>query len=204
MAQASQFAAAHHGNFPKELGTWKEVRGKRETAWNPDDAVQLAFTQETSARLPVSRTRSRDANPEGEISFTRGGQAFHSLNRFVGGPVQGARRRPVPSFHPLQEWEGHVIDISEARFTARLHDLTAGGQIDDEEADIPMSELSQADAAKMKVGSVFRWVIGYEIAADQPKKRVSQIVFRDLPAVTQSDQRAGEAWALRVIAALDR
>ena len=204
MSQASQFAAAHHGNFPKRQGTWKENRGSGERGWNPDDAVELALADGVVYTTPASATRNRSANLEGMIPFTKGGQRVQELSELVGGPLHRERRREISSFHPLQEWEGHVIEISEARFTARLHDLTAGTHIDDEEADIPMSELSQADAAKMKVGSIFRWVIGYEIAADKPKKRVSQIVFRDLPAVTQSDQRAGEAWALRVLAALDR
>ena len=204
MSQASQFAAAHHGNYPKQLGTWLENRELGEESWNPDDEVQLAFTHEGSSAIPGSRTRSGSANLEGSVSFTTGGQQDRELSNFVGGPQRREPRRQLSSFHPLQEWEGHVIQISEARFTARLHDLTAGTHIDEEEADIPLAELSSADAAKMKVGSIFRWVIGYEIAENTPKKRVSQIVFRDLPVVTRSDQRAGEAWAVRVMAALDR
>ena len=44
-------------------------------------------------------------------------------------------------------------------------------------------------AEKMQVGSIFRWVIGYERSAG-PVRRVSQIVFRDLPAISQGDLSA--------------
>ena len=44
-------------------------------------------------------------------------------------------------------------------------------------------------------GKHFRWVIGYERSPAGTKKRVSQIVFRDLPVVTRSDLAHSEAWA---------
>ena len=204
MSQASQFAASHHGNVSKQPGTWKANRENGESTWNPDDAVEMALAHEVVYTVPANLTRNRNANLGDMIPFTKGGQRLRELSDLVGGPARREHRKQVSSFHPLQEWEGHVIDISEARFTARLHDLTAGGEIDEEEADIPLAEVSEADAARMKKGSIFRWVIGYEVAENRPKKRVSQIVFRDLPAVTQSDLRTGEAWARRVIAALDR
>ena len=56
----------------------------------------------------------------------------------------------------------------------------------------------------MADGSVFRWVIGYERSPAGTKKRVSQIVLRDLPAVTEADLRDGEEWARETIRALGR
>lgn len=86
---------------------------------------------------------------------------------------------------------------------ARLIDLTAGSSHEEEEAIIPVAELSDDDAVKMHMGSIFRWVIGYERSPAGTKKRVSQIVFRDLPAMTRTDLQEGEAWAQKVIRALD-
>lgn len=106
----------------------------------------------------------------------------------------------TPSLHALQEWEGYVLEIGDGDFTARLVDLTAGATYEGEEADIPLCEVSAADAEKMQVGSIFRWVIGYERAAG-PVRRVSQIVFRDLPAVSQGDLSASRTWADRVATA---
>ena len=97
--------------------------------------------------------------------------------------------RPVPqvSFHLLQEWEGHVTEIGEDDFTVRLLDLTAGSSHEEEEAVIPISEISEDDLKRLRLGSIFRWVIGYERSASGTKQRVSRIVFRELPVVTKQD-----------------
>ena len=117
-------------------------------------------------------------------------------------PVPPFPRRPT--LHALQEWEGYVVDIGEEEFVARLVDLTAGREHESEEAIIPMAEISERDASRMVVGSIFRWVIGYERSPEGTRKRVSQIVFRDLPRVTASDLHAGREWADRMAPALNR
>ncbi len=99
------------------------------------------------------------------------------------------------TLHALQEWEGYVVEIGDEEFVARLIDLTAGHSHETEEADIPLAELSEDDIRRMKVGSIFRWVIGYERSPGGSKKRVSRIVFRDLPKVTESDLRRAREWA---------
>lgn len=114
---------------------------------------------------------------------------------------------PAPitaTLHALQEWEGYVVDIDEGEFVARLVDVTAGRTNESEEAIIPMAEISEYDASRMVVGSIFRWVIGYERSPEGTRKRVSQIVFRDLPRVTATDLRHGEQWAHKVAPALSR
>ena len=110
--------------------------------------------------------------------------------------------RPLPrgttrrsTLHPLQEWEGSVVEIGDEEFTGRLTDLTAGHSYETEEAVVPLEELSDHDRAKLRKGSIFRWVIGYERSPSGTKRRVSQIVFRDLPAMTESDFRSGAEWA---------
>ena len=80
-------------------------------------------------------------------------------------------------------------------------DLTDRRAFEEEEAEIPLEEISESDAVKMKVGSIFRWVVGYKRWAMGQKERVSSIVFRDLPAVSRSDRRAGDRWAEQVLAA---
>ena len=102
---------------------------------------------------------------------------------------------PGTTLEVLQEWEGYVVDIGETDFVARLIDLTAGSEHEDEEATIPLAEISDDDVARMREGSIFRWVIGYERSVSGTKKRVSQIVFRDLPVITAADLREAEAWA---------
>ena len=117
-------------------------------------------------------------------------------------PPPYRHRAPAATLHPVQEWEGYVVDINDTHFTARLVDLTAGLVLEEEEAVIPLTELSDNDVGKMRDGSIFRWVIGYERSSGGTKKRVSQIVFRDLPAMTPSDLRDGRTWARDIVRAL--
>ena len=102
---------------------------------------------------------------------------------------------PSISFHALQEWEGYVLEENGEAFTARLRDLTAGSSQESEEAVIPLAEISDDDQRRLRPGGIFRWVIGYERSGSGTKRRVSQIVFRDLPAMTGQDMLDGQEWA---------
>ena len=105
------------------------------------------------------------------------------------------RIEPDPYLHPLQEWEGYVVSVGTDSFTARLLDLTAGSTHEEEEAEIPSEEVSEQDHCRIQTGAIFRWVIGYERSTSGVRKRVSVIVFRDLPAITERDLQDGRAWA---------
>ena len=113
-----------------------------------------------------------------------------------------SRIAPASTFHAIQEWEGYVVDVGTAEFMARLIDVTADSAFEEEEAVIPLEEISEDDADHLGVGKIFRWVIGYERSAAGTKKRVSQIVFRDLPAVTKTDLQNGREWAQDTIRSL--
>lgn len=131
----------------------------------------------------------------GSAASVAAGQESFSPLRLLFPPVEPASA--TRSFHALQEWEGHVTAIRKREFCALLVDVTAGGSSEEEEAWIPLAEISEDDARDLCVGGIFRWVIGYEREYGT-KRRVSQIVFRDLPALTRSDIEAGQAWAQRV------
>ena len=103
------------------------------------------------------------------------------------------------TFHAIQEWEGYVLEKGECEFTARLLDITAGSSQEEEEVSILLAEISDDDLNRLQPGSVFRWVIGYERSASKTKRRISQIVFRDLPAMTKQDLSHGEKWAKNII-----
>ena len=102
------------------------------------------------------------------------------------------------TFHALQEWEGYVLEKRKEEFTARLLDVTAGSLQEEEEAVIPLCEISEDDLQRLRPGSIFRWVIGYARSASGTKQRVSQIVFRDLPAMTKQDLSKGKEWARKI------
>ena len=69
--------------------------------------------------------------------------------------------RAAASLHALQEWEGVVVEIGEKEFVALLIDVTGDVSHEDEEAVIPGVELSDGADEMLRVGRIFRWVIGY-------------------------------------------
>jgi hypothetical protein len=101
----------------------------------------------------------------------------------------------------LQEWEGRVTDISADTFTAALLDITAREKSEAEEADFPLSDISDDDHELLKLGAIFRWVVGYQKVGNT-KERFSRIVFRRLPAWTKLEADAIEAEATRRASAI--
>lgn len=167
------------------------------------EAIRLTLEHGTAAHPTAAM---RDPNVKGTVlpGLARGNRNASRLSPVVNLPPPRPRRAPAASFHALQEWEGYVVERRAADFVAHLTDLTAGASYEQEEAIIPLTELSDHDAARIADGSVFRWVIGYERSPAGTKKRVSQIVLRDLPAVTEADLRDSEEWARETIRALGR
>jgi len=108
-------------------------------------------------------------------------------------------RKKVPSLIPLQEWEGYVTDIYEDKFLTSLIDITAKEDVATEEAEFDIEELSDSDKNLLKVGAVFRWIIGYERTPSGVKKRVSQVVFRRLPQWSQSSIRNADRKSKEII-----
>lgn len=150
--------------------------------------------REVQLRNAAHDAESGKANQPFRIVSTGSGQ--NVSKPIISFPAIPKRVVSGPSLHAMQEWEGHVVEIRPTDFLAHLVDLTANVSHAREEAVIPRDELSDDDNAKMREGSVFRWVIGYERSPAGTKKRVSQIVFRDLPVVTGNDLLDSEAWAI--------
>lgn len=176
----------------------KGVDGDSDTAQdlvrNANEAIDWILANRTSPALTT------DALPENEEAvtrptFTSQEQGDNSFTNIMNLPQPQLRRTPTATLHALQEWEGYVLEIDNTDFTARLVDLTAGASHEEEEAVIPLMEISDDDLKKMQVGSIFRWVIGYLHSPSGTKRRVSEFVFRDLPAFTKSDLRDGKTWA---------
>ncbi|MCI0454176.1 MAG: hypothetical protein L0Y68_04175 [Candidatus Dadabacteria bacterium] len=88
-------------------------------------------------------------------------------------------------FLSLQKWEGNVIEVMKDYFLAKLVDLTAPGA--DEQAEIPLEEVSIEDLDLVVPGAIFYWNIGYEDESNGQRKRTSIIRFRRLPAWSQSE-----------------
>ncbi|MDO9426038.1 MAG: hypothetical protein Q7T93_04335 [Methylobacterium sp.] len=146
------------------------------------DAVKYRVDLERrkAAVLGVNQKRVEST----EVSFDL--NVFQSQIKpvWIGRPQDRSTRL---SLQPLQEWEGYVVEISDDGFTARLVDITAGQIVEGEVADFLISDLSEDDKASLRVGAIFRWVIGYQRSAGGNKRRVSQVVFRKMPAWTKRD-----------------
>ena len=171
-------------------------RGVSEVSLRSDfeERIEVATKKradQTSEFASGSTVLKTEINPTVGISFDS--NAFDDLKDLTHIP----RSRPQATFHALQEWEGYVLDMSTVNFTAKLLDLSARPTME-EEAVIPLSEISDFDRRRLKRGSIFRWVIGYENKAGT-KRRISQIVFRDLPVLTRRDLEEGSKWAEKVV-----
>ena len=203
MLQATQSTVAQQANVRERLSDFDEDAVREDLVQNADQAVSLALEQ--GGGSPTTSVHDHDQDMERSTlpAFTSREQDGDVLSRVLDFPQPQVRRSPPVTLHALQEWEGYVTEIHDTEFTAKLTDLTAKATYAGEEAIIPIDEISEADADKMQVGSIFRWVIGYERTAGT-KKRVSHIVFRDLPAITKTDLRDGEEWARKIMAAFEQ
>ena len=157
-------------------------------------ADRITATLQQPRVVPTGDTDVAETTSEDYLTSARISSDFGKVIEF---PDLAKVSRTVPSnsFHLLQEWEGYVILKGKEDFTVRLLDLTSGSTYEEEEAVIPFSEITDDERKCMLLGSIFRWVIGYERSASGTKQRVSRIVFRDLPMVTkqeimEADQRA--------------
>lgn len=109
--------------------------------------------------------------------------------------VDSRMTRASPSSWPreekLQEWEGRVLSVRGDRFTARLVDVTAGADREEEEGEFPLVEVSDDDRAILRENAIFRWVIGYRYVG-ATKERFGRIVFRRLPAWSAAELTAAK------------
>ena len=199
MAQYGQFATTHSFDGGTGAGSAGTAGDGASLVLNVDEAVQLALVRQETA--VATDTKPRGVAAAG-LTMQPGPVQHNAGVSLVNAPPSGPPSLRRATFHALQEWEGYVLEILGDEFVVRLVDLTAGSSHEEEEATIPLAEISDDDAAKLRVGAIFRWVIGYERAPSGTKRRVSQIVFRDLPRLTERDLQRGREWAHETIRAL--
>ena len=205
MAFGSLKTSAQHNNAPASQSDSRTELEIGPELWDATKAVHLANREQAVTEVPDTLALPAERDPTGNLTLATKGQETQNIFGIVEGPPKWRKTMPATSLHALQEWEGYVIGMGKEGFSARLLDITARASIEEEEADIPWSEISEADAKRMKIGSIFRWVIGYERSTRNLSiRRISEIVFRELPAVTRSDERAGLAWAEKIMAAFDK
>lgn len=103
--------------------------------------------------------------------------------------------RPLANKHVLPaellaEWSGCVTSVQKEGhfFTATLKGVKGGGVKDEEDdAIIPISDVSEWDKDLLQPGNFFRLCVMYEITPSGQPRRYSLVVFRRLPAYRKQD-----------------
>lgn len=88
------------------------------------------------------------------------------------------------------EWSGCVtgVDENEYFFTASLKGVKGVGVKDEEDdAIIPISDVSESDKELLLPGNFFRLCAMYEVSPSGQPRRYTQVIFRRLPAYRQQD-----------------
>ena len=105
--------------------------------------------------------------------------------------------KQVETLDVLQEWEEYVVRIGNTDFTAELLDLTAGASFSEEEADIPLTFLTDGDVARFRLRACSAGQSGYERSVAGTRKRVSRIALRDLGTFTKANLQEGRKWGVQ-------
>jgi len=111
-------------------------------------------------------------------------------------PVRHIRNvKDISSVYTLQEWEGYVISVDERTFTANLIDKTANKSRAEEQIEFDIDDVSEDDRILITHGAIFRWSIGYQ-KQNGTKRKISEIVFRRLPAWSRAEIKKATEMAL--------
>ena len=100
---------------------------------------------ETLARVPATTNVVSEGKAVADATrscFSISNSADSSL--LASFPPQPRPTRRRAALHVLQEW-GHVVDIGDEEFMARLVDLTADRSRESEEVVVPLAEISEFD-----------------------------------------------------------
>lgn len=158
-----------------------------------------ATREDVLKEMYLSKKNILERNDSNELGQDESqSESKHFITRVLSVPHFNAiPKQAVTPFTLLQEWEGYVISINDDEFTASLLDLTKGKNIEQEEADFSIDDLTQDDKKLLKPGAVFRWIIGYR-SIGGTKERISKIVFRRMPQWTAKDLQTAQAKAKEI------
>ena len=96
----------------------------------------------------------------------------------------------VSTIELLAEWNGCVMSIHSSghSFSASLKGVVGEGVKDEEEdATIPISDVSEWDKDLLVPGNFFRLCVVHEVLPSGQPRRYTQVVFRRLPAYRRHD-----------------
>ncbi len=162
-------------------------------------SVETAKSVARAEDVTADRTRSwiRRVVRVAEVSSAAMGGSIGATVESVRGRT-GSRpawspplQRSPESFHALQAWDGVVSEVFSTYFVARIIDKRSG---DEEEAEIPISEISPEDRRSLEVGRQFYWTIGYHRSRSGQQTRQSVMLFRRHGVQRRRQVAAVDAW----------
>ena len=170
--------------------------------WGDDDILPAAVAYELHQGEMRQTSLETTASFEDLVAVSTNANSRQSRSDFLPPVLPTTTSVEItgrPSFIALQEWEGTVTSVGNEGFTARVMDLTHPEGHPDEEAEFPMSELSDDDISLVTPGAFFRWSVGITRLPGGGKRPTSQIVFRRLPKWTRRDIARSDAVAREII-----
>ncbi|AEB09814.1 hypothetical protein [Desulfobacca acetoxidans] len=153
----------------------------------------IILVTDPSALLDTRGIRSCFKNPEEESQIDKIDENFDRLaeqtvnigefsSPIIKFPSISHRRNHMVS---LQKWQGYVLIVTDNSLLVRLVDLSKNGG--DEEAEIPIEEISDDDKDLIRPGAIFYWSIGYLDSYSGQRSRVSVIRFQRLPSWSKEE-----------------
>lgn len=124
--------------------------------------------------------------------------SWDKLRHVVNIPRKISETNQRETFEALQDWEGLVETIETDMFTARLRDRTRDERIASETVQLPICDVSADDLELLRPGAIFYLTIGRVTHVNGRVQRMSRIVFRRLPAWTQSILNRAQSRAHRL------
>jgi len=192
-------------DMPSQMTSWSQRQpsgSPHTTSWSepqpPTSPLVMPKVNKPEVRRDAAYALRTDIdNPNKDIDISDG---IRILEDFA--PLERARlyQHTQPSrLEVLNAWEGAVMAVNRkaGTFTARLYDLT-DTKADISEAEFEIGDVSLNDVELLKVGGVFRWMIGYRTHSFGQRERISAIKFRRLPAWTAEDIQAAAAEGDRI------
>lgn len=170
-------------SFPSTDGQSSEPLGSSTAA------VPIGVTDQVVRRESAVRDLLRSLDPGNEEA--RFDTALHSLHVVSTLPnrdrtVESSTIRVPQTL--LAEWNGCVLAIEDHYFSAALKGIYGEGvRNEQEDAEIPVSDVGESDRELLRPGNLFRLCVFYEIQENGQPRRYTQVIFRRLPAYRSQD-----------------
>jgi hypothetical protein len=152
-------------NYTDVIGNWvlsesiSEIKGNEAS----DDFLLSKVNKEISLKAKEIENRSLSENDEKvEIDL-------HSLPLYIPETLNVNKiSASLNHTYMTQRWVGHVIEIKDKKFKARLEDLTQPGT-----SEIGVFDIQDAFDEKdmIKLGAIFYFSVGYEVSRGQYSKQ---------------------------------